>query len=76
MRLLTVAGLIYGLLWLINVVWGSTVTIFLQSFVGAVLFIALAIYVNTLDQELKKELEELKKEIEKISSEQHANKFL
>ena len=76
MKELTAFGLVYGLLFLINVAWGSTITIFLQSLIGAVLFIALAIYVNKLDEELKKEVDELKKEIEKISSEQHASKFL
>lgn len=66
MRLPILAALAYGVLFLLNAAWGNAVTLFIQSLIGAVLFIALAVMVCTLDEEAAQEREKMQKEIDEL----------
>jgi uncharacterized membrane-anchored protein YhcB (DUF1043 family) len=69
MKYLTGTALVYALLWLLNLAWGNYWTALLQSVIGVALFIALAVYVNTLDDEVAKDRERVKIELEKLKKE-------
>jgi uncharacterized membrane-anchored protein YhcB (DUF1043 family) len=69
MKYLSGTALVYALLWLLNLAWGNYWTALIQSAIGVILFIALAVYVNTLDDEVAKDKERVKIEIEKLKKE-------
>ena len=79
MKYLSIAALVYAALWILNFLYGNYVTIVLQGLLGAGLFVALAVYINTLDGEnstshakFEQEITRLNKEIEDLKKRQTA----
>jgi hypothetical protein len=75
MKFLSLTAVVYAALWVLNVLYGNFVLIAIQGLVGAGLFVALAVYLNTLDDEnltshvkLDAEIKRLNEEIENLKN--------
>jgi hypothetical protein len=69
MKYLTVTALIYGALWLLSLLSGNYLILVIQSFIGAGLFLAIALYLNTIDDENLTSHLKLEQEIKRLSEE-------
>jgi hypothetical protein len=73
MKFLSLTAVVYAALWILNILYGNFVLIAIQGLVGVALFVALAVYLNTLDDEnstshvkLDAEIKRLNEEIENL----------
>jgi tRNA(Phe) wybutosine-synthesizing methylase Tyw3 len=72
-KYLLLTAFVYVALWVINLLYGNFFLIVLQGLIGAGLFVVLAVYLNTLDDdnltrhlEFQQKIERLSKEIEEL----------
>ena len=76
MKYLSLTAIVYAALFVINLFYGNSLTLIIQSGLGAALFVAIAIYLNAIDEEnltahtkFEQEINSLRKELKKVKSE-------